>query len=105
MRGKLQCIAPCTNIYNELSLSCLSCLIYSVRFLNLNNVIVLGCFFFTIHNPTIYGLTMYDSCVNYPNYIKIYKENYKTGKLNFTEQNSEFLLYANKHFSVTSRGI
>ena len=53
----------------------------------------------------IYGLTMYDSCVNYPIYIKIYKENYKTGKLNFTEQNTEFLLYANKHFSVTSRGI
>ena len=64
-----------------------------------------GLCYFTIYDPAIYDLTMYDSCVNYPNYLKLCRKNYVTEKLNFAKKNTEFVLYANKHFSVTSHVI
>ena len=31
-----------------------------------------------IHNLTIHDPTMHNSCINYPNKIKLYRKNYKT---------------------------
>ena len=39
-----------------------------------------------IHDPTIQ-----DSCINYSNKLKLFRENYATGKINFTEQKTESL--------------
>ena len=38
---------------------------------------------FKIPDPTIHDPTMHNSCINYPNKLKLYRENYGTGKLNF----------------------
>ena len=60
---------------------------------------------FTIHDPTIHDPMMSDSCKNYPNKFKLCRENGATEKQVFAEQKAKLLLYANKYFSTTSRGI
>ena len=84
---------PCPKIYNKLD------------FANINIDIISGCAISRYTMERLNNLTMHDSCVNCPNYLKLCTENYATGKLNFAEQYTEFLLYANKHLPVTSRGI
>ena len=64
-----------------------------------------GLCYFTIHDPTIHGPTMHNSCINYPNYLKLCRKNCATGKPNLAEQNPELFLYENNYFSLTSRGI
>ena len=46
-----------------------------------------GLCYFGIHDPT-----MHDACINYTNKLKLCRENYATGKLNFAEQKTELLL-------------
>ena len=66
-----------------------------------------------IHDPT-----MRDSCVNYPNKLKLCRENHANsnklklckenrapGNLNFTEQNTELFLHVNTLFTATSHEI
>ena len=54
-------------------------------FANINNDIISGC---AISQYTIQRFTIHDSWVNYPNHLKLCKENHATGKLNFAEQNT-----------------
>ena len=66
-----------------------------------------GLCYFMIHDPTIHDPTMHDSGTNYSNKLKLYRENYATGKLNFAEKKPSCFLHAKlfvnmcKHFSAT----
>ena len=48
---------------------------------------------------------MHNSCINYPNELKLCRENHATGKLNFAEQKTELLLHTDTHFSNASHVI
>ena len=46
-----------------------------------------GLYYFIAHDPTIHDPTMHDSCIIDLNKLKLYIENYATGKINLAEQN------------------
>ena len=51
--------------------------------------IFFGLCYFMIRDPTIHDPTMQDSCINYSNMLKLCRENYATGKINFAAQSTK----------------
>ena len=49
--------------------------------------------YFTMYESTIRDPTMHDSCINYPNMLKLRREKYEAGKLSFPK--CALLLYVN----------
>ena len=71
------------------------CTNFKHSFLNSLNPIKKELYYYKILDLTIHDPMIHDSCIIYPNGLKLCRDNHATGKVNFTEQKIELLLHLN----------